>query len=47
VALSESNGTQQQLDEVFKDKHGFTSSAETRRKAITFFLQRWVRRGST
>lgn len=38
VTLSEAHGTQQQLNEVFKDKFGLDTSADTRRKAITFFL---------
>lgn len=38
VTLSEAHGTQQQLDDVFKDKFGLDTSADTRRKAITFFL---------
>lgn len=37
VKLSEINGTHQQLQNVFKEKFGL-DSADTRRKAITFFL---------
>lgn len=37
VKLSEINGTHQQLQDLFKEKFGF-DSADTRRKAITFFL---------
>lgn len=38
VALSENHGTHQQLQDVFKDQLGLDGSADTRRKAITFFL---------
>src|SRR5690349_9661856 len=36
VKLSENHGTHQQLQDVFKNEFGLDSSAETRRKAITF-----------
>lgn len=38
VAVSEANGTHQQLQEVFRDQLGLNGSPDTRRKAITFFL---------
>lgn len=37
LSLSEQNGTEGQLHELFRDKYGLTS-ADTRRKAVTFFL---------
>jgi len=37
LALSEQNGTEGQLHELFREKYGF-ASADTRRKAVTFFL---------
>jgi hypothetical protein len=37
LALSEQNGTEGQLHDLFRDKYGLTSS-DTRRKAVTFFL---------
>lgn len=37
VALSEQHGTQQQLQDLFKEKFGL-DTPDTRRKAITFFL---------
>lgn len=37
LELSEKNGTEGQLHELFRDLYGFTS-ADTRRKAVTFFL---------
>lgn len=38
VELSEINGTETQLTDYFRDDLGLNSSADTRRKAITFFL---------
>lgn len=37
IDLSNDNGTEQQLHEVFRDKYGL-SAVETRRKCVTFFL---------
>jgi hypothetical protein len=37
LALSEQNGTEGQLHELFRDQYGL-ASADTRRKAVTFFL---------
>lgn len=37
IAVSEQNGTNQQLQEAFRDAYGMTA-ADTRRKATTFFL---------
>lgn len=37
LAVSEQNGTNQQLQEAFRDAYGMTG-ADTRRKAVTFFL---------
>ncbi|HEX8081340.1 MAG TPA: hypothetical protein VF557_14110 [Jatrophihabitans sp.] len=37
IAVSDQNGTNQQLQEAFRDAYGMTAG-ETRRKAVTFFL---------